>query len=329
MSDPAGVLRVLEAMPTAFVCFDRDWMITYANAEVSRLVGLDHEQLLGRNHWELFPEAVGQETERQYRHAVDTGEPVTFETFYPAPLNGWYEIRAFPKPEGLAVYFLNITARKAVQLRAEQTLARFELLALVSAELTGTLDPDEAVGRLAQLVVPALGDWAIVSIVDETHPRRPGGVRNAGSWHTDPTLRDTVADYAALRDQVSGPQSTVAKALAAGEMILEGDALTAAINDATEHDEQARQLLHSLDPAAAAFFPLRGRGRDGGLLTLVNGHSRVGQRPAVRPAASPVRRAAAGHRAAAASAVVARRRHSAHRGRGRPRRGCADCQRRG
>ena len=63
-SSPAEVLAVVETMPTAFVCFDRGWRITYANAETTRLVGLSREQMLGHNHWELFPAAVGNEVER-------------------------------------------------------------------------------------------------------------------------------------------------------------------------------------------------------------------------------------------------------------------------
>ena len=177
------------------------------------------------------------------------------------------------------MYFLDVTERKAAQLRAEQALSRFELLAQVSAELSGTLDPDEAVGRLAQLVVPALADWVIVSVLDDSPARRGHEVRNIGSWHADPAMRDTVAQYAALRDQVRGPASTVARALAAGDMLLEGDALTEAIAAVTEDDEKARRLLETLAPATAAYLALRGRGRDGGVLTLVNGHGRGGFSP--------------------------------------------------
>ena len=276
-SGSAGVLRVLESMSVAFFHLDLEWRFAFLNAEAERLLGFGREQLLGREVWEMFPAALDSDFERLYRGAMSSGEPTTFETFYPAPLNAWYEVRAFPSADGLAVYFLDVTARKIAQLRAEQALARFELLAQVSAELSGTLDPDEAVGRLAQLVVPALADWAIVTIVDES--RHGNEIRNAGAWHTEAALRDTVAEYAALRDDVSGPHSTVARALVAGEMVLEGDELAAATRQATEHDERARQLLATLDPAAAAYFPLRGRGRDSGLLTLVNGHERGGFTP--------------------------------------------------
>jgi signal transduction histidine kinase len=61
---------------------------------------------------------------------MDGGEPVAFEEWY-APLATWFEVRAYPGPDGLAVYFQDVSARKAAEavvadhLLAEQ-MARAE-----------------------------------------------------------------------------------------------------------------------------------------------------------------------------------------------------------
>src|SRR5437588_3889236 len=60
-------------------------------------------------------------------------------------------------------------------------LARLTLLAEASTVLTETLDPDTALYRLARLVVPVLGDWCGVHVMDEA-----GAVRTAAAAHRDP-----------------------------------------------------------------------------------------------------------------------------------------------
>ena len=103
----ARVGRVLESMSSAFYQLDSEWRFTYVNSEAERLLGAGRTHLVGRSVWEEFPAAVGSEFEVNYRAAVATGRPVSFEAYYPPPLDGWYEVRAWPSPEGLAVYFVD------------------------------------------------------------------------------------------------------------------------------------------------------------------------------------------------------------------------------
>ena len=67
---------------------------------------------------------------------------MSFDAYYPAPLDGWYELRAWPTPDGLSVYFIEVTERKRARDRAERSAQRLALLAQVSAELAGTLDAE-------------------------------------------------------------------------------------------------------------------------------------------------------------------------------------------
>ena len=100
-----AVTRVLEAMPAGFYSLDREWRFTHVNAEAERLLGRTREQLLGRVLWDDWPAAINSIFEDSYRTAVRTGVPVSFDAYYPAPLDGWYELRAWPTPDGLSVYF--------------------------------------------------------------------------------------------------------------------------------------------------------------------------------------------------------------------------------
>jgi PAS domain S-box-containing protein len=256
------VARVLEAMPAGFYSLDHEWRFTHVNAEAERLLGLSREELLGQVIWTAFPATVNSDFEENYRAAVRSGEPVNFDAHYPAPLNGWYELRAWPTPEGLSVYFIEVTERKLAREHAERSAHRLALLAQVSAELAGTLDAQAATSRLPRLVVPGLAQWGIVTVVDAD-----GRPRDVGWWHAEPSSRALVERYAAVRLDAMPATSPVARALLAGEAVrANADDVAALLNDG-----EARDLLTALAPGAAVCLPLRGRGRTLGVLTLYFG----------------------------------------------------------
>jgi PAS domain-containing protein len=74
-------------------------------------VGLPREQILGRTLWELFPDIVATELDRQYHRAMDERVPVVFDFHY-LTRDTWWENRFYPTPEGLAVFATEITERK-------------------------------------------------------------------------------------------------------------------------------------------------------------------------------------------------------------------------
>jgi PAS domain S-box-containing protein len=260
--------RVLERMSAAFYSVDPAWRFTYVNAEAERLLGRSRDELLGRTLWELYPAAVGAVFEGAFREAVATGEPAVFEGYYPAPLDGWYELRIWPGPDGLAVYFLDVTPRHRAREEAEQSAARLELLARVSASFAADLDPEAAAARLAQQVVPALGDWCLVTVVDEGNR-----LRDAGWWHRDPGMRPLAARYSQLRLRAMVDTTYVTHALETGRPALLEHSATAAITELLAPGE-ARDVLARLAPESVVLLPLRARGRTVGALTLFSGADR-------------------------------------------------------
>jgi serine phosphatase RsbU (regulator of sigma subunit)/PAS domain-containing protein len=260
----ARVTRVLEAMPAGFYSLDREWRFTHVNAEAERLLGRTREDLLGKVLWDDWPAAINSIFEDSYRTAARTGQPVSFDAYYPAPLDGWYELRAWPSPDGLSVYFTEVTERRRMQESADRSTQRLAILAQVSAELAGTLDARVAAAHLPRLVVPALADFAIVTLVDPD-----GRPRDVGSWHADPAARSVLERYRAVRLESMPATSPVIRALIGGESIRE---YGRTVRDLLAPGE-AKDLASMLDPETATVLPMRGRGRTLGLLTL---YSRAG-----------------------------------------------------
>jgi PAS domain S-box-containing protein len=270
----ARVQKVLEAMPSAFFQLDGEWRFTYVNAEAERLLERSRDELVGGNIWELFPASVGSPFETYYRQAVETREPVGFDAYYPAPLDAWYEARAWPSPYGLAVYFNDVTARHQAQEQVERAARRSELLAAVAAQLAQSLDAERAVGRLAPLVVPALADWCLVTLVGEdTHPDWRRRLVDVGGHHADVTKHALLEQYTACRVRELTDDSMVATALRTAEPAVlrrhDGDLASEVLRSS-----EARELLRSLDPASFAVVPLLGRDRIVGLLTAARTSAR-------------------------------------------------------
>ena len=263
----ARTTRVLEAMSAAFVSLDRDWRFTYVNAEAERLLGRPRDELLGGVLWECFPASVGSDFEHHYRRAAATGEAASFESYYPPPLDSWYEVRVWPSPDGLSVSFIDSTARHAAQTDLQRALRRAQLVADVTSELSDTLVAEQAVARLAQLLVPELAEFALVTLVDED-----GGLRDVGWAHADPALQEVARRYSLLRLQSLKPTSFVRATLRTGTPTLLAEDATRRLADVLEHGE-AHDMLLRLAPSSAAILPMQARGRTVGLLSIFNGPS--------------------------------------------------------
>ncbi len=263
----ARISRVLETMSSAFFLLDDEWRFSYVNAEAERVLGSTRAEMLGGVIWELFPLSVGSAFEEHYRGAAREGEPRTFEAYYPPPLDGWYEVRAWPGPDGLSVYFHDISARRkaeeqrvAARTAAEDTRNRLALLATVSDDLSSTLDTEYAVGRLARHLVRHFGSWCLVTLWDEQRH-----LRDIAGWHADPGLRPTVARYAQLRLGSLSRTSFLHRALRTGELVVV-PAATTAVSQLLEGE--ARDVFESLAPRTGYAVPMRARGRVVGAVTL-------------------------------------------------------------
>ena len=268
------IAGIVESLAVGFFAVDPDWRITHVNAAFERVAGMDRDQVLDRSYWEVFPAALGTEFEASYRHTMSTGDSTTFEAHYPAPIDVWVEVRSERTASGMAVYFLDVTARRRVQEEAEAAARRARLLGRITEELSADLQVDEAAAALASLVVPALADWAVVTLVDDDHaPGRRRGLRTAGAAHADPALQGVVEEYAQTRLAALTDDAIVTRVMETGAPeFIDADATRAALT--MLRPGPVADLLQQLAPAHIAAYPLTGRSGSVGFLSLFNGADR-------------------------------------------------------
>ncbi|GAA3326070.1 hypothetical protein GCM10020331_060480 [Ectobacillus funiculus] len=86
----------------------KNWRFTYINDEASYLLFRNRDDLIGKNVWEEFPEAVNLPFYKQYHKALAEQTPVIFDAYFP-PLDTWFDVRAYPSSSGLSICFKDIT----------------------------------------------------------------------------------------------------------------------------------------------------------------------------------------------------------------------------
>ncbi|MGE0454469.1 MAG: PAS domain-containing protein [Vicinamibacteria bacterium] len=117
---------ILERVSDAVVALDRDWRYTYVNARAGEIFGRRPDDLLGKHIWTEFPEGVGQPFQRAYERALAEQVPVQIEEYY-TPYDRWFENRIYPSPDGLAIFFHDVTDRKRAEIALAESEARLSL----------------------------------------------------------------------------------------------------------------------------------------------------------------------------------------------------------
>lgn len=134
-------LDMIESISDAFYALDRNWNFSYLNRQAELQLQRSREELVGKNVWTEFPEAVGSKIEESYVQAMQEGRTIRFEEYY-EPLDKEFEINAYPIPEGLAVYFRDVTRdrdhQKQLQL-VQAALSRQNDVVLITE--AAPLDP--------------------------------------------------------------------------------------------------------------------------------------------------------------------------------------------
>jgi len=103
--------EILERIDDGFFAVDDEWAFTYVNSAAETMLGVGAADVLGETVWDAFPEASEHAFHEEYHRAMDEQEPATFEEYFP-PLDTWFAVSAYPAPDGLAVYFQDVTERK-------------------------------------------------------------------------------------------------------------------------------------------------------------------------------------------------------------------------
>ncbi len=125
--------HILESIGDGFFTLDHNWNVTYWNKKAEEILGPKREDMLGKNLWEEYKEAVPLKFHSEYTKAVREQQAARFEEYF-APKQKWIEVSAYPSSEGLSVYFRDITGRKEQEINLKISNERFEFVSKATTD---------------------------------------------------------------------------------------------------------------------------------------------------------------------------------------------------
>jgi PAS domain S-box-containing protein len=124
----AKLNRMLETTSIGFFQVDHNHIITYWNRAAEKMIGYNREYLLGKNMWNVFPEAIDTDFYEQYQQAIKEQRNVEFTSYF-WPVQKWLAVTMYYVEEGLVIHFRDITESKRYE---EKLLEKIEQLKEIS-----------------------------------------------------------------------------------------------------------------------------------------------------------------------------------------------------
>ncbi|CAB4933993.1 unannotated protein [freshwater metagenome] len=286
-----------------------DSPLVYVNPAFERTTGYDSTEVLGRNCRFLQGPDTDPAAVQRVREAL-RGEEHALITLLNYRKDGtafWNELSLSPVYDGHGelTHFVGIqadvTARVTVEQERERHLAseqrartsaekaqrRLALLAEATSMLAATLDVEQSLERLTQLVVPMMADWCTVHLLAQD-----GEVERTASTHADPSRGALLDRLEQIQPTALNDRSATNAVLAGGPPVLVKQVTPEMLRDRID-DEELLAVYEELGYGSAVVVPLRARNHVLGALTLMtDGSGRTFDEDDLTMAADLARRAA-------------------------------------
>jgi PAS domain S-box-containing protein len=158
------------------------------------------------------------------------------------------------------------SAARALRL-ADRSKARLALVAEATGLLAATLDVDDSLERLTNLIVPLLADWVVIHLADET-----GRLSRSLVRHRD-GCEDLLERYATLTSAGAGTDRSLQDLLDGGPPRLVAKYRVPTGTQPSADAEAVRDVTMRLGAESMMFVPLVARRRLLGTMTFAHGSS--------------------------------------------------------
>jgi two-component system, cell cycle sensor histidine kinase and response regulator CckA len=163
---------VIARVSDAIVCLDRNWHCTYLNREAGRLLECQPKDLIGKDISTRLPDDAKLFCPAYEQAMVE--QRFVQVAKYCESWHRWYENRIYPSPEGVSIFFHDITEEKRAEEAAKDSFkllqAQDEVLKLIAQgkPLHATLD---ALLRIIEAQNPGMLASVLLLDVDGVHVR--------------------------------------------------------------------------------------------------------------------------------------------------------------
>jgi PAS domain S-box-containing protein len=180
----------------------------------------------------------------------------------------WSSVSAEPYhgPDGTLQYVVDtvqdVTDRMAAEAESERFAASQAFLVRAAKELSGTLDFEPTLQRVADLLVSRLADWCVIDLLEPG-----GGLRAAVVAHADPAKVQLAIELRERFPPDAGSEGGSWGAIRSGETQMAE--VTDEVLDQAGLDPDLAAVVRSLELRSVITVPLRARGRTLGAISLL------------------------------------------------------------
>lgn len=111
----------LNRIQDAVIMVDHKWCYTFLNDKALANHALDKMDILGKSLWQVHPELLETVFWDIYQQAMQSGKAKEIEDYY-SPTDTWFTVKIYPSPEGLTIFYRDITESKKAELHLLQSL---------------------------------------------------------------------------------------------------------------------------------------------------------------------------------------------------------------
>ncbi|MEN6626223.1 MAG: PAS domain S-box protein [Candidatus Sumerlaeia bacterium] len=167
---------ILNSIADGFFSIDRDWRMIHVNDATLRYYSKSREAVIGRTLQEVFPEVVGSPLEKNFRLAMETGEPVHFIEPSVILKGHILEMNVYPGPDNVTVLFRDVTERIAREADLHRLNRTLNALSHSDSAMMRATDEPGYVAEVCRLVIEDCGHalvWVGYAEDDEARTVRP------------------------------------------------------------------------------------------------------------------------------------------------------------
>ena len=158
-----------------------------------------------------------------------------------------------------------LVREQLARAEAVEARRRLALLAAAGPALSASLDYQETLERITRLLVPELGDWCLLDIMEDD-----GSVKQLAAAHVEEEKQDLLMRLGGHRRFGEGDPGSTTEVLRTGRSVLLPDLPDTAFYERVLGGGEHLDFVVRLEPRSLMCVPLLARGRTIGAVTLVS-----------------------------------------------------------
>ncbi|MFY8109846.1 MAG: PAS domain S-box protein [Bacteroidia bacterium] len=121
------IVDILETISDGFVSIDKDWKYTYMNIKAGEILRKHPKSIVGKVFWDEFQSKEDLTFKRACSEVMEKSI-IKLTTDYIPEFDKWLESKIYPAPEGINIFFRDITEQKKAELKLIESEIKFRNL---------------------------------------------------------------------------------------------------------------------------------------------------------------------------------------------------------